>query len=173
MENKDIANNFNANTSEGALYNPYKYYNYLIAYNSRLDAIQARILNIKLDYLDKFNAKRTEIAEFYSTAFAEVAEIVAPQVRNGVVPVWHQYAFRCNDKDAMGEFLASKGVGSAAFYPVPLHLQKAFDYLGYKEGDLPVVEKITKQTVCLPIFPELTQDELAYIVKSVKEFYQK
>ena len=72
----------------------------------------------------------------------------------------------------MGNFLASKGVGSAAFYPVPLHLQKAFDYLGYKEGDLPVAEKITKQTVCLPIFPELTQEELEYIVSSVKEFYK-
>lgn len=175
LENRDIGNNFNtnANINNDALYNPYKYYNYLIAYNSRLDAIQARILNIKLDYLDKFNAKRTEIAEFYNTAFAEVAEIAIPQVRNGVVPVWHQYAFRCNAKNAMGEFLASKGIGSATFYPVPLHLQKAFDYLGYKEGDLPVVEKITKQTVCLPIFPELTRDELGYIVRSVKEFFQK
>ena len=73
----------------------------------------------------------------------------------------------------MGNFLASKGVGSAAFYPVPLHLQKAFINLGYKEGDLPIAEKITKQTVCLPIFPELKQEELDYVVKCIKEFFEK
>lgn len=156
-----------------ALYNPYKYYNYLIAYNSRLDAIQARVLNVKLDYLDGFNRRRTEIAACYNAAFADVEQIKLPAVREGVTPVWHQYAFRCGDKDAMGEWLASKGIGSAAFYPVPLHLQKAFDYLGYREGDLPTAEKVTKQTVCLPIFPELTQEELDYIVQGVKEFYKQ
>lgn len=167
-----VEDTLDTNKTGDALYNPYKYYNYLIAYNSRLDAIQARILDIKLDYLDGFNARRTEIANFYNVAFADVDAIKTPVVREGVTPVWHQYAFRCDDKDEMGNFLASKGVGSAAFYPVPLHLQKAFDYLGYKEGDLPVAEKITKQTVCLPIFPELTQEELDYIVSSVKEFYK-
>ncbi len=156
-----------------ALYNPYKYFNYLIAYNSRLDAIQARILNIKLDYLDGFNARRTEIARIYNEALSDVPEIDIPAVRDGVLPVWHQYAFRCSDKDAMGEFLSSRGVGSAAFYPVPLHLQKAFDYLGYREGDLPIAEKITRQTVCLPVFPELTQDEQAYVISSVKDFYKR
>ena len=156
-----------------ALYNPYKYFNYPIAYNSRLDAIQARILNIKLDYLDGFNARRTEIARIYNEALSDVPEIDIPAVRDGVLPVWHQYAFRCSDKDAMGEFLSSRGVGSAAFYPVPLHLQKAFDYLGYREGDLPIAEKITRQTVCLPVFPELTQDEQAYVISSVKDFYKR
>lgn len=156
-----------------ALYNPYKYYNYLIAYNSRLDAIQARVLNVKLDYLDGFNRRRTEIAAFYNAAFADVEQIKVPAVREGMTPVWHQYAFRCGQKDAMGEWLASKGIGSAAFYPVPLHLQKAFDYLGYKEGDLPIAERVTKQTVCLPIFPELTQEELDYIVQGVKAFYKQ
>lgn len=168
-----VEDTLETNKTGDALYNPYKYYNYLIAYNSRLDAIQARVLDIKLDYLDGFNARRTEIAKFYNDSLAEIEEIKTPEVRDGVTPVWHQYAFRCDDKDAMGDFLASEGVGSAAFYPVPLHLQKAFDYLGYKEGDLPVAEKITKQTVCLPIFPELTQEELEYIVVSVKKFYKK
>lgn len=168
-----IEDDLETNKTGDALYNPYKYYNYLIAYNSRLDAIQARVLDIKLDYLDEFNERRTEIAKFYNDSFADIEDIHIPEVRIGVTPVWHQYAFRCTDKDAMGDFLASKGIGSAAFYPVPLHLQKAFDYLGYKEGDLPIAEKITKQTVCLPIFPELTQEELDYIVAGVKEFYVK
>ncbi len=156
-----------------ALYNPYKYYNYLIAYNSRLDAIQARVLDVKLDYLDEFNARRTEIAEFYNKELSEVEEIQIPVIHDGVKTVWHQYAFRCNHKDEMGEFLAARGIGSAAFYPVPLHLQKAFGYLGYKPGDLPVAEKITKQTVCLPIFPELTQEELNAVVEGIKAFYKQ
>ena len=159
--------------SGDALYNPYKYYNYLIAYNSRLDAIQARVLDIKLKHLDRFNARRTEIASYYEKMLGNLPGIITPKVKEGVKPVWHQYAFRCGRKDEMGEYLASKGVGSAAFYPVPLHLQKAFASLGYREGDLPVAEKITKQTVCLPIFPELTQEELDYVAASVKEFAER
>ena len=159
------------NASNDPLYNPYKYYNYLIAYNSRLDAIQARVLDIKLDYLDGFNARRTEIADFYEKELGDMKEIKTPQVRNGVKPVWHQYAIRVKEKDELGQYLASQNIGSAAFYPVPLHLQKAFDYLGYKEGDLPVAEQLTKETVCLPIFPELKQEELDYIVSGIKEFY--
>ncbi len=159
--------------SPDGLYNPYKYYNYLIAHNSRLDAIQARVLDIKLDYLDAFNARRREIAEFYNKRFENCPEIAVPKAGDcGVVPVWHQYALRCGRKDEMGHFLAEKGVGSAAFYPVPLHLQKAFSYLGYRKGDMPVAERIAGQTVCLPIFPELTEEELEYVVECVKEFIQ-
>lgn len=157
--------------SPDGLYNPYKYYNYLIGYNSRLDAIQARVLSIKLKKLDGYNKRRTEIAAFYEKELADCAGVVTPKIRDGVVSVWHQYAFCCEKKDEMGEFLGSKGIGSAAFYPVPLHLQKAFTGLGYKEGDLPVAEKITKRTVCLPIFPELRQDELEYVVSGVKNFF--
>ena len=155
-----------------ALYNPYKYYNYLIAYNSRLDSIQARVLNMKLDDLDAFNSRRTQIAQYYNDRLVDCEEIVLPKAADGRKVVWHQYAFRCKKKDEMGKFLADRGVGSAAFYPVPLHLQKAFAYLGYREGDLPVAEKLTKETVCLPIFPELTQEELEYVVTSVQAFYK-
>ena len=157
--------------SGDALYNPYKYYNYLIAYNSRLDAIQARVLDIKLDYLEGFNARRTEIAGKYNEAFQGLPGIEIPVIREGVKTVWHQYAFRCGNKDGMGEHLAALGIGSAAFYPVPLHLQKAFVGLGYKEGDLPVAEKITRQTVCLPIFPELSEEEILAVIQGVKSFY--
>lgn len=158
--------------SGSALYNPYKYYNYLIAYNSRLDAIQARVLDIKLKYLDGFNARRTEIAGFYNKAFADVDGIRIPAVREGNRAVWHQYAFRCARKDDMGAWLANRGIGSAAFYPVPLHLQKAFDYLNYRPGDLPVAEKVCSETVCLPIFPELTDEELSEIVEGVVSFFE-
>lgn len=159
--------------SPDGLYNPYKYYNYLIAYNSRLDAIQARVLDIKLDFLDGFNAGRAEIAGFYNARLGGCGGVITPKAKEGVTAVWHQYAFRCEKKDEMGNFLASKGVGSAAFYPVPLHLQKAFGYLGYKEGDLPAAEKLAKQTVCLPIFPELEKEELEYVAACIKEFFKQ
>lgn len=157
--------------SPNGLYNPYKYYNYLIAYNSRLDAIQARVLDIKLDYLDDFNGRRAEIARFYEEGLKACHSIVTPKVMEGATSVWHQYAFKCENKDEMGNYLASKGIGSAAFYPVPLHLQKAFAYLGYQEGALPVAEELCRQTVCLPIYPELRTEELEYIVTCIKEFY--
>lgn len=159
--------------SGDALYNPYKYYNYLIAYNSRLDAIQARVLDIKLDRLEGFNRRRTEIAEKYNEAFRNIPRIQLPVIRDGVKTVWHQYAFRCDNKDGMGDHLASLGIGSAAFYPVPLHLQKAFTDLGYQPGDLPAAEKITRQTVCLPIFPELTEEEIEAVIEGVKSFYKE
>lgn len=168
---EDTKDNVSEYQATDALYNPYKYYNYLIAYNSRLDAIQAKILNIKLKYLDAFNRQRAAIAELYNESFKSCHNIIAPQIKEGIQTVWHQYAIRCKDKNAIGDFLATKGVGSAAFYPVPLHLQKAFDYLGYQEGELPVAESVTKQTVCLPIFPELAKEELEYVISSVKEFY--
>lgn len=167
-----IEDELSGTVSPDSLYNPYKYYNYLIAYNSRMDAIQAVVLNIKLRYLKDFNAKRAEIARFYNEELGKVDGIRTPHIAEFANTVWHQYAFCCEDKDAMGEFLAEKGVGSAAFYPVPLHLQKAFTGLGYKEGDLPIAEKITKQTVCLPIFPELEKEEIQYVVECIKSFYK-
>ena len=153
------------------LYNPYKYYNYLIGYNSRLDALQARVLGIKLKYLDRFNRRRGEIAAFYEKELGHCQGIVTPKVRDGgVSPVWHQYALKCGEKDALGNYLAAQRIGSAAFYPVPLHLQKAFGYLGYRKGDLPAAERLAGQTVCLPIYPELKQEELEYVVSHVRKF---
>lgn len=166
-----VEDELSGTVSPDGLYNPYKYYNYLIGYNSRLDALQARILSIKLEHLETYNKQRKEIAAFYEKQLGNIEGLITPKVKANVTPVWHQYAFRCNKKDEMGNYLASKGVGSAAFYPVPLHLQKAFTNLGYKEGDLPIVEMITKQTVCLPIFPELRQDELQYVVDCIKDFF--
>lgn len=166
-----VEDELSGTVSPDGLYNPYKYYNYLIGYNSRLDALQARVLSIKLGHLDVYNQQRKEIAAFYEKELGSIEGIITPKAREDVTSVWHQYAFRCDKKDEMGNYLASKGVGSAAFYPVPLHLQKAFVNLGYKEGDLPIAEKITKQTVCLPIFPELRQDELQYVVDCIKDFF--
>lgn len=167
---EDIEDELKGNISTDELYNPYKYYNYLIAYNSRLDAIQAVILNTKIKYLETFNNKRAEVARYYNKELSEIEDIVTPRVEEGN-PVWHQYAICCSYKDELGDFLASRSVGSAAFYPVPLHLQKAFSYLNYREGDLPIAESLSKRTVCLPIYPELMREEQDYVIECIKEFY--
>jgi len=155
-------------TDINALYNPYKYFNYLIGYNSRLDQMQAAILNIKLKHLDRFNAAREKIAKRYSEELCEVVRTPQsmPHTSGGI----HQYAIRTDKKVELGEYLASKGISTGAFYPVPMHLQKAFEYLGYEKGSLPVVEKITAESVCLPIYPELTDDEVTEVINGVKEF---
>jgi len=154
--------------SSDALYNPYKYFNYLIAYNSRLDAVQAAILSIKLKHLDSWNKKRSEIAALYDAGLKDVVKTPQPPINgNGC---YHQYAIRTNRKEELGEFLAERGIGTGAFYPIPLHLQKAFDKLGYKKGDLPISEMISSQTVCLPIFPELTGEEIDAVIQAIKDF---
>jgi len=156
---------------ENSLYNPHKYYNYLIGHNARMDAMQAAVLSIKLKHLDSFNSKRAATAEFYTEALKDT-EVITPYIFEGRFHSWHQYAIRTKKKDELGEFLSENGITTGAFYPVPLHLQKAYDCLGYKPGDLPVSEMLAGETICLPIFPELTDDEKAYVVHKIKEFFQ-
>lgn len=155
-----------------ALYDPFKYYNYLIGGNSRMDSIQAAVLSVKLRKLDEYNKKRSAIAEKYNKAL-EALPIQLPREKDTTIsPCWHQYVMLTDSKEELIDFLGKKGVGAGAFYPVPLHLQKAFSNLGYKEGDLPVSESACKRSVCLPVFPELTEDETDYIIESVKEFFE-
>lgn len=155
-------------SSTDALYNPYKYFNYITGYNSRLDALQAALLGVKLRYLEGFNASRARIAARYNEGLKDF--VIVPTHDPQVTCCYHQYAIRTPRKEEMGKFLANKGIGTGAFYPVPLHLQKAYDDLGYREGSLPVAEKIAGQTVCLPIFPELTDREVEEVIIAVQEF---
>jgi len=155
------------------LYNPYKYFNYLIGYNSRLDAIQAAILQTKLPHLKDYNAARKSIAEKYTKNFSNLEQIICPSVHPDGQSCWHQYAIRTEKKYELCNYLQNFDIGCGTFYPIPLHLQKAFDYLGYQKADLPIAEKICSQTVCLPIFPELTAEETDYIIECVQKFSQK
>ena len=154
--------------SSEVLYNPYKYFNYLIAYNSRLDAIQAAILSLKLKFLDGYNKKRSEIASLYDQRLKNVVRTPEPII-NGK-GCYHQYAIRTDRKEELGDFLAKNGIGSGAFYPVPLHLQKAFEGLGYKKGDMPIAEMLSEQTVCLPIYPELENEEIEAVIQAIIKF---
>lgn len=150
-------------------YDPYKYQNSLIGYNSRLDAVQAAILSIKLDHLEQYNEARSRIADYYNENLC--ASVVKPTICSDGKHCWHQYVIRTTHKEALCAFLNERGIGVGTFYPIPLHLQKAFDDLGYQEGDFPNAERAAKETVCLPIFPELMPEEMAYVVQQVNTFF--
>jgi dTDP-4-amino-4,6-dideoxygalactose transaminase len=160
-----------AGTAEpSGLYNPYKYFNYIVGYNSRLDSLQAAILSVKLPYLDRFNQARMKIAAVYTESLKDCCLFSTPKVADGVKPVWHQYALKCERKNELMRHLTEHQIGCAPFYPLPLHLQKALDFLGYHEGDLPAAEALCRQTVCLPIYPELEDAEIAYVVDILRKF---
>ena len=155
------------------LYNPYKYFNYLIAYNSRLDALQACMLSVKLKHLEQYNEKRAGIATRYLAGLDQA--IVRPVYDENNQTCWHQFVVRSAYKQELCDYLAKHDIGCGTFYPVPMHKQKAFMTAPYripKEG-LPVAEEISSQSVCLPIFPELTDEQVQYVIDTVNQFYEE
>ena len=144
-----------------------KYYNYLIGYNSRLDAIQASILRQKLTHLDDFIEQRRYNAETYDTAFKNT-EYVTPFEGLNSYHSYYIYALKHDKAQSIMTKLKDAGVGCGTYYPVPLHLQGAFASLGYKVGDLPVTEDLSKTTFAIPVFPELDSNERKYIIEHVK-----
>ena len=151
-----------------------KYYHDSIGINSRLDALQAAVLRVKLRYLDGWSAARQRNAELYrqllETAGAPIA-VPRPalyQTRH----IYNQFVIRCERRDALRESLQQKGVGTEIYYPLPLHLQPCFAYLGYKEGDFPVSERVAKTTLALPVYPELRRDDLEYVADQISKFFR-
>lgn len=156
-----------AHDADDTVYNPLKYYNYLIGYNTRLDAIQAAILRVKLPHLDNWNARRREIAKIYDEAFKDT-ELVTPIIREENVPVYHMYILQSEKRDEVIGKLKEKGIATGVYYPVPMHLQKVYKNLGYKIGDMPVAEYLSHRTFAIPVYPELTDEEVKYIVDTIK-----
>ena len=154
--------------ADDTVYNPLKYYNYLIGYNTRLDAIQAAILRVKLPHIDSWNAKRRGIAQIYDEKL-EDTDLVTPFISEENEPVYHMYIIQSENREAMLSKLKEKGVATGVYYPVPLHLQKVYKNLGYKEGDMPVSEYLSHRTFAIPVYPELTEEEVNYIVESIRE----
>ncbi len=152
---------------DDTVYNPLKYYNYLIGFNSRLDAIQGAILRVKLPHLDRWNGNRRKVAEIYDREFKD-ADVVTPAVREENEVIYHQYVLQCDDREAMLNKLKEKGVATGVYYPVPLHLQKVYADLGYKEGDMPVAEYLSHRTFAIPVYPELNEEQIKYIVDAIK-----
>lgn len=145
-----------------------KYYNYLIGYNSRLDAIQAALLRVKLKYINSFVERRRKNAQIYNEEL-KCTNYITPYEEKNTKHSYYIYALKHKDAEKIMEKLHAVGIACGTYYPVPLHLQGAFTYLGYKEGDFPITEKLVKTTFAIPVFPELTDDERNYIITELKK----
>jgi dTDP-4-amino-4,6-dideoxygalactose transaminase len=158
---------------------PRRYYHEEFGWNGRLDAIQAAVLRVKLAHLAEWNQRRREHAATYDRLFAETGLTSGP----GYIPVrlltrspqakhvFHQYVIRAQRRDQLRQFLADRKIGTEIYYPLPLHLQPVFSYLGLKTGDLPVAEQAAQEVLALPMFPELTEAEIRLVVDSISDFY--
>jgi dTDP-4-amino-4,6-dideoxygalactose transaminase len=148
-----------------------KYYHQIEGYNGRLDAIQAGILRVKLRHLPEWNEKRRAAAALYNELFAgsEVRAIL-PYAPGWSKPVYHLYVVRVHDRDDLMKQLGVAGIGTGIHYPVPLHLQEAYESLGHREGDFPVTEKVSREIVSLPMFPHLAAEQQFRVVTEVMNF---
>ena len=150
------------------------YYHEMVGYNSRLDALQAAVFSVKLTYLDEWSASRAENARYYTEALSNIDAIIPPTVSDYCNHIYHQYTIRTTDgrRDELQRHLKEQGIGTKVYYPLPLHLQGCFKDLGYKEGDFPVSEEASRQVLSLPIYPELKQEEMDYVVKQIRDFFE-
>ena len=150
-----------------------KYHHAVIGGNFRLDALQAAVLRVKLKYLAGWTEARRRNAGRYRSYFSEaglVEQIGLPEDSAG--DIYNQFVIRCAKRDQLQEYLREQGVGTEVYYPIPLHLQKCFADLSYKEGDFPQAEATAREALALPIYPELTEAQQRYIVEEIKAFYQ-
>jgi dTDP-4-amino-4,6-dideoxygalactose transaminase len=153
-----------------------KYFHSFIGGNFRIDEIQAAVLNIKLRHLDAWSAARQRNARIYDEAFdaADLGNAVqTPRALEGVRHIFNQYVIRARDRDLLRQHLMGAAVGTEIYYPVPLHLQACFAYLKYRKGDFPHAERAAEEVLALPIFPELTEAQLRYVVDCIADFYRR
>jgi len=151
-----------------------KYYHALIGGNFRIDELQAAVLNVKLPHLDDWSAARQRNAGFYDRAFARARlgeSVRTPEAQPGVRHIYNQYVLRVRDRDGLRAHLQAAGVGTEIYYPVPLHLQQCFSYLGHVAGDFPLSERAAAEVLAVPIFPELRETQLQYVVDSIAAYY--
>lgn len=165
--NPDLADKVKLLRTHGA---KQKYYHAQVGYNSRLDSLQAAVLKVKLKYLDNWSKKRRVHAQVYNQNLKGL-EIQLPKEESFNYHIYNQYTISVKNRDGLKDFLKQKGIGCEIYYPVPLHQQECFGYLGYKEGFCPVAEKRALEVISLPVFPELTETEQSYVISAVKQFY--
>lgn len=153
-----------------------KYYHKYVGLNSRLDGFQGAVLRVKLPHLDDWTAKRRAHAENYRCMFTDLGvteQIGLPTEREKAKHIYNQYVIRVPQRrDDLRSFLTEKGIGTDIYYPVPLHLQECFAYLGYSEGDMPEAEKAARETLALPIYPELRTDQQEYVAETLASFFR-
>ena len=146
-----------------------KYHHEFKGYNSRLDSIQAAVLRVKLRHLDEWNKKRRAVAKLYSRFLSGIDGIALPEEREDGSHVYHLYVVRIANRDVVLDKLKAKGISCGIHYPIPIHLQKAYQDLGYVRGSFPVTEKHSEQVLSLPMFPELTEEEVTYVSTCLQE----
>jgi len=168
-DSEDTARRLRSLRAHGSLK---KYFSEEQGWNSRLDEIQAAILRVKLRYLDQWNAERRSRAARYDTLLQDVRGVTRPKISPSGEHVFHQYTVRVPKRDTVQKQLTGRGVASTVYYPVPMHLQPIFEPLGYKRGDLPECERAAQEALSLPIFPELTDDQIEYVVNALGDAVQ-
>jgi dTDP-4-amino-4,6-dideoxygalactose transaminase len=167
--NKIIASRLKILRNQG---NIKKYHHIALGYNNRMDTIQAAVLKVKLKYLDCWNKKRQANAEYFNQQLKDLA-IQTPIVAKYNTHIYHQYVLRLDGSSRkLIEHLRNRGIDARVYYPLPLHLQRCFRYLGYKKGDFPESERAANQTLAIPVYPDLTKEQMDYIITSIREFLQ-
>lgn len=149
-----------------------KYHHDYIGYNSRLDKLQAAILMVKLKYIEDSIKKREMVANWYLQRLQKCNNVKIPQVKGELKSVYYVFNILVENRDGLIQYLRKNEIQTSVYYPMPLHLQKCFKYLGYKKGDFPICEKISEQILALPIYPELTETEVEYVCENIEDFYK-
>jgi dTDP-4-amino-4,6-dideoxygalactose transaminase len=147
-----------------------KYYHSMEGYNGRLDGIQAGILTVKLGHLNEWNRKRQEAAQRYDEMLSPIEGVIKPHCPEWARAIYHLYVIRIRDREALQKHMGEANIGTGIHYPVPLHLQKAYENLGYKRGDFPITERIAAEIVSLPMFPQLRAEHQNQVVEEVAHF---
>jgi dTDP-4-amino-4,6-dideoxygalactose transaminase len=147
------------------------YYHEIVGYNSRLDALQAAVLRAKLPHLAAWSEARRRNAAYYDAAFADLPELATPWIDPANTSIYNQYTVRVPRREALQAHLKERGIGSNVYYPLPLHLQPCFAYLGYREGQCPEAEKASREVLSLPVYPELTTSQLDEVIAAVRAFF--
>jgi dTDP-4-amino-4,6-dideoxygalactose transaminase len=150
-----------------------KYIHKWVGYNSRLDTLQAAVLNVKIKYLETWSQGRRKNAELYYEKLADVKGIKLPRIHEKATTVYNQFTLQAERRDELMAFLQENEIGCAIYYPKPLHIQECFEDLGYQEGDLPVSEALAKKAISIPIYTELPEEHQLFVIEKIKEFYQK
>lgn len=149
-----------------------RYKNDFIGYNSRLDELQAAFLKVRLKKINEIIKRKNAIALVYTKLLQEVDEITVPKTHNKSTHVWHIYAIKTKKRDELRKYLAEKNITTLIHYPIPPHLQVAYKDLGYKKGDFPIAEELANTLLSLPVYPEMKEEEIYYVVNAIKKFYK-
>ena len=150
-----------------------KYHNEMKGFNSRLDELQAALLRVKLKKMDEWNSERRQLAQEYGNSLRDAAGVVLPFVPEWAEVVWHLYVIRVKDREGIQRNFDANGIGTMIHYPIPLHLQTAYKNLGYRKGDFPCAEKISREIISLPIYPFINKTQIRFVAKTIKSFLKE